>query len=130
MPPDTFADVFEEIYQSSAVPLHVQWGRISEIPPFTIEEFMTALKHMKNGKSADPEGMMIEMIKHGSALLHQTIVNMYNEMILTDIFDNSWRETVFRMLPKSGDLSKPGNWRPIAKLKMLYKICYPLENPK
>ena len=122
VPPDTFADVFEEIYKSSAPPHQVQREMISQIPVFTIDEFMEALKHMKNGKCADSEGVVVEMIKHGSDLLHQTILSMFNEMLRTGVFDNSWSETVFRMLPKSGDLTKPGNWRPIAKLKILYKI--------
>ena len=33
-----------------------------------------------------------------------------------------WKETVFTMLPKAGDLKDPSNWRPIAILQVCYKI--------
>ena len=36
--------------------------------------------------------------------------------------DGSWKETVFTMVPKSGDLTDPANWRPIAILKNCYKV--------
>ena len=39
-----------------------------------------------------------------------------------DSFDSFWRHTLFTMVPKSGDLQQTKNWRPIAILKITYKI--------
>ena len=47
---------------------------------------------------------------------------MYNSILDTGSTPSNWHVTVFRMLPKSGDLSDANNWRPIAVLPILYKI--------
>ena len=40
----------------------------------------------------------------------------------TGQLDPSWQHTLFTMLPKQVDRSRPSNWRPIASLKVLYKV--------
>ena len=45
----------------------------------------------------------------------------FNIMLSSGDFEPSWHMTIFRMLPKDGDLSKESNWRPIAILPILYK---------
>lgn len=43
-------------------------------------------------------------------------------MLRTGKLDPSWHKTLFSMLPKKGDLADAGNWRPIAILRVTYKL--------
>ena len=47
---------------------------------------------------------------------------MFNDMLTRGYLDSTWHNTIFQMLPKSGDLNDPSNWRPIAILPVIYKI--------
>ena len=50
------------------------------------------------------------------------LLRLYNEILTTGQTDDGWHETIFCMIPKSGDLTDASNWRPIAILPILYKI--------
>ena len=77
---------------------------------------------MANARCADEAGVVSEMIKYGSDLLHQRLAETYNHMLRQGTFEPDWYHTVLTMLPKLGDLRDPGNWRPIAVLRTLYKL--------
>jgi len=77
---------------------------------------------MANARCPDESGVVAEMIKYGSDMLHQSVADTYNHMLQQGVFEPDWYHTIFTMLPKSGDLSDPGNWRPIAVLRTLYKL--------
>ena len=77
---------------------------------------------MKNNRGADGSCITVDVIKQGTGELRQCILQLFNDMLLTGRIESSWHETVFIMLPKSGDLSNASNWRPIAVLSILYKI--------
>ena len=92
------------------------------MPPFTIDELQNTLKKMPNGKCADGNGITLEFIKYGPEELHSKLLSIFNQMLQEGKTDDSWRTTLFRMLPKSGDLTEATNWRPIAILQIFYKI--------
>ena len=50
------------------------------------------------------------------------LLELYNGLNRTGHMDPSWQHTLFTMLSKKGDRSRPSNWRPIASLKVLYKV--------
>eukprot|EP00973_Karenia_brevis_P006575 894252-Karenia_brevis.AAC.1 len=77
---------------------------------------------MSNGKAADNHNIIIEMIKMGNSLLHDRILQCFNEILDNSIIDENWYTTIFRMLPKQGDLNLISNWRPIAILPILQKL--------
>ena len=62
------------------------------------------------------------MIKFGTTTLHESILRMFNSMLRNGTIEEAWRTANFVMLSKSGDLSDPSNWRPIAILPILYKL--------
>ena len=62
------------------------------------------------------------MLKHASREYLQTLLGLYNDMLSTGQINVAWRETIFSMLPKSGDLTQAKNWRPIAILRISYKL--------
>ena len=66
--------------------------------------------------------IVIELIKHADETFLLTLLDVYNSILTTGNTPSNWHVTVFRMLPKTGDLSDANNWRPIAVLPILYKI--------
>ena len=50
------------------------------------------------------------------------VVDRFNEMLQTGNIEPSWARTLFTMLPKQGDQNQVGNLRPIAILKITYKL--------
>jgi hypothetical protein len=93
------------------------------IPPFQFPELEYVLSQMPCNKATDGTGVVVEMFKYGNVELHTCLLNIFNGMLKSGCFDESWRATLFTMLPKMGDTSRPSCWRPIAILKISYKIC-------
>ena len=92
------------------------------IPPFQLPELEYVLSQMPCNKATDATGVVVEMFKYGNIELRTCLLNIFNDMLKSGCFDESWRATLFTMLPKMGDTSRPSCWRPIAILKMSYKI--------
>ena len=92
------------------------------VPPFTLQELGTVLRDLHYGRAADADGMVAGMFKYSNIPLQECLLNMYNSMLASGSFETSWQHTLFTMLPKPGDSSQPNNWRPIAVLKITYKI--------
>ena len=70
----------------------------------------------------DKAGICLEMITNGGDELHTCLVEVYNSMLQNGQMDPEWKETIFTLLPKKGDLTNPGNWRPVAVLRVCYKV--------
>ena len=63
------------------------------------------------------------MIKDGSPLLQQTILELFDEVLmLKDAAPNSWKSSRLCVIYKKGDRDLPKNYRPIALLSILYKL--------
>ena len=77
---------------------------------------------MKRRICADNTGIVAEMFKCATDEYLYTLLDCFNNMLTTGNLDPSWQESLFTMLPKSGDRSDVQNWRPIAILRMSYKI--------
>ena len=129
--PSEFASFLGDIFASTStfssqsVASLLQYARLNgfaAIPSFRLKELQKTLQRMKNRKCADKDGILAEMLKYASPDLQQALLDIYNGMLSTGCLEPTWQNTLFSMLPKSGDLSAPGNWRPIAILKITYKI--------
>ena len=48
--------------------------------------------------------------------------NIYANSMFSGIFPAEWTIATVKLLPKSGDLSNPGNWRPISMTNIFSKI--------
>lgn len=83
------------------------------VPPFQLTELRRAMNRMKNRRCCDHDGVVLEMFKHGE---------VFNGMLASGRFEPSWSQTLFTMFSKQGNLADVGNWRPIAFLKITYKI--------
>ena len=92
------------------------------IPTFSLSELKAVISTLKMGRCADVDGIVAEMFIFAGDDLLQCLLDIFNLMIVQNAFDSAWYLTVLTVLPKSGDSSTPSNWRPIAVLKITYKI--------
>ena len=95
---------------------------INSIPKFSFDELTIALQKMANLRCEDEHGLVIEIIKIGSLQLQYAILQHSNHCLDEGEVDSDWHITIFKMLPKSGNLCEVANWRPIAILPILYKL--------
>ena len=63
---------------------------IRSIQSFTLEELETVLKGMKNLKSADDEGIVIEMIKYANESFNTALITLFNSSLVHGLLHQSW----------------------------------------
>ena len=131
--PQQFADFLSDIFASDWVHdagvnsmteylQRCQQRGLEGVPEFLMDELKYALRKMCCRKCQDEYGLVVEMFKCASDTVLRLVLTMFNNILRTGTVDPTWHDTLFVMLPKKGDRSKPGNWRPIAILRTTYKI--------
>jgi hypothetical protein len=98
-------------------------GQRCRIPEVTSNEVGKELLMMKNGKAADANGVVAEMIKMGGQKLHSAIANLFNDVLVNNAeAPEEWKHTRIKVIFKKGDPQLPSNYRPISILPILYKL--------
>ena len=87
------------------------------------EEILVATNHLKN-KSPGESGLNPQMFK---VLVTDNLTFRILKDVIVDFWENElppkqWEIGLLKILPKKGDLSKPGNYRGIMLLEAVYKI--------
>ena len=82
-------------------------------------ELKQTIKKLQHGKTADSNGLKI--LSFASDGLLTCLLDLYNQVLSTGYGQQSWRHTVFTMLPKTGNKSLAQSWRPTAVLNTTYK---------
>ena len=129
---DIVADFYEELYRSkrsddNAFP---EEGAACGLPacekdvvPFSKEELVVAIKKLKNNKCKDTSGVVGEMFKHAGPQLREILLDLYNEVLKgSETPPQKWKESVVRVLYKSGPSNAAANYRPITIIPLLYKL--------
>ncbi|KAJ8384488.1 hypothetical protein AAFF_G00205090 [Aldrovandia affinis] len=80
--------------------------------PFTLREFATVKSTLKQGKSAGPDGIPPEVLKNCD--LDDIILEICNLALMENNKPDIWSLSNIIPVPKSGDLSKPVNYRGIS----------------
>ena len=80
--------------------------------PFTTEEFAKVKAYLRQGKSAGPDGIPPEVIKNCN--LDDVILEICNQALMESNMPEIWSLSHIIPVPKSGDLSKPDNYRGIS----------------
>ena len=125
--PQMFAEYLQDIFAldfpaSNLQPYVRNGDEGANVPLFSMGELDYVLTKMKNGRCADSDGLFAEMFKYASIETKLCLLDLFNASLKTGQLELSWRHSEFVMLPKSGNLSETNNWRPIAILKITYKI--------
>ena len=62
---------------------------IQFIQMFTLDELERALKAMSNLRSADEDGIVVEMIKYANIQFKEALIIFFNQILMEGIFDES-----------------------------------------
>lgn len=88
--------------------------------PFTFDELVRAKATVRVGKSAGPDGIPPEVLKYCD--LDDIILEFCNLALLHNRLPDMWSLSNIVPVPKSGDLSKPDNYRCISLTCIIAKI--------
>lgn len=117
------AALLADVYKSSySVDEHDAKRPFNDIPRFTVSEISKAMEGMSKGKSADRNGILLEMFLHADEQLQSYLTYMFNHILESGDIPEDWRKSFFVLLHKGGDISDPNNWRSIAILNISYRI--------
>ncbi len=93
-----------------------------------IEEVIKTVKALPDGKSPGEEGMIYEVFKAGLTELGVCIVHIFNRIMHSGEFPESWAKGLLCTLHKKGSTRDPNNYRGISLLPCLSKIFCKLLN--
>ena len=89
---------------------------MTRIPEITTEELRTAINKLKNGKSADSNGVRAEDIKACDDEKRE-VVRQINEIVKQDESTlEAWEKVTIKVIYKKGDVENVGNYRPICSV--------------
>ena len=89
-----------------------------------IEELQTAvIKHKKEGKSADSDGIRAEDIRACDDETKEMVRQIFNEIVKQNEFNPAaWSEVRMKVIHKKADVEDVGNYRFIWSLSALYTV--------
>ena len=85
------------------------------------DEIVHAVKHLKRGKSAGPDGILPEFFIDCIDTLLPVISKLFNRLFLNGIFPSCWSQSILFPLHKKGDINVPDNYRGISLLDVFGK---------
>ena len=122
---DVFATISERTCKSDDSLPYVPGDRVGStfdfLPPERFDIMLLA-ETIENGSSSGIPGINAMICK--LVLLHipDKMGLIYANSMFSGIFPADWAMSTVKLLPKSGDLSYPGNWRPISTTNIFSKI--------
>ena len=85
-------------------------------------QLTTALAKMKANKSGDDSGIVVELVQFASRTFLEDLLRLYNVVLNTGDVPCTWNKTMFIMLAKFRNAKLPSDFRPIASVRVLYKV--------
>ena len=104
----------------SDTPIEQVFGKLS-IPddPFDMEEYIVVKRTIKCGKSCGDDGITLEFLKYVG--LDDIILGFINKAYSSKDL-HEWKTLIIVPVPKSGDLTKPDNYRGISLISLVMKL--------
>lgn len=93
-----------------------------DIPEITITQIKKAPSEMKNKKSSDEHGTVIEATKYRRDKLLSTLELLFNECPIKKTTPSKWNNAAITLIHKKGDITNLENYRPISLLCQIYKL--------
>ena len=88
--------------------------------PFTEAEYAKAKKAIRCGKACGNDGITPELLKYGG--LDDVLLGFVNEAYESGHIPEQWKTLIIVTVPKSGDLTKPDNYRGISLISVVMKL--------
>ena len=119
-PPNDFADMLANLFSGHPS---------NPFPPpqlteadWSLQELRYAIKRMKANKASDECGLVAELLHFAPENVWSTILCIMNNILRNGEIPCAWRKTLFQMLPKTKQSKVPTDFRPIANIRLMYKI--------
>ena len=117
--PFEFADMLEQLFAGNP-------GRPMVEPclteaPWTMAELKKAITRLKTNKAADDVGLVAELLHHSPEVMLEALLHLFRTVLFTGEVPETWKQTVFNMLPKTRGAKSTSDFRPIAVVRLLYK---------
>ena len=98
--------------------------------PITREEVKYAIRKLKNGKSAGPDGLIGEFFKNSGDVVVNFLVKLFNVLFDSGVFPSDWTESIIMPLFKKGDVNDPNNYRGISLCNISSKLYSSIINKR
>ena len=142
MPQDKAAELINTFFASIGPSLANNFGNFQEIDfipdplapsnmpdiQTTEEEILLICKKINVNKASSVPNLSAKILKDAFLALIPQLTYLINLSFITKVFPSKWKHATIIPLPKSGDLSNPGNYRPIALLPLPSKIIERVAN--
>ena len=84
-------------------------------------ELKKAITRLKTNKAADDVGLVAELLHHSPEVMLEALLHLFRTVLLTGEVPETWKQTIFNMLPKTREAKSTSDFRPIAVVRLLYK---------
>ena len=88
----------------------------------TAEDVKAAIRHLKNGKAAGPDGIIGEILKAAEESIVPFLVKYFNKLFKEGSFPIEWTKAIIVPLHKKGDPNDMDIYRGISLLSVLGKV--------
>ena len=117
---DEFASMLEALFvgppaQPSSLPSILD-------PPWTQADLMQAIKRLNLNKASDDCGLTAELLKVAPEEYLIAMLDVFNSVLRTGQIPAFWKLTLFPMLPKKLHSIQTSDFRPIANIRLFYKV--------
>ena len=76
---------------------------------------------MKANKAGDDVGFVAELLHHSPEVMLEALLHLFRTVLLTGNVPETWKQTIFKILPKKREAQSTSDFRPIAVVRVLYK---------
>ena len=87
--------------------------------PWTMAELKMAVARLKANKAADDGGLVGELLHHSPEVMLEALLHLFRTTLLTGEAPETWKQTIFNMLPKTRTAKSTHHFRPIAVVSNL-----------
>jgi hypothetical protein len=88
----------------------------------TLEEVVEAITSLPKGKTLSHDSLLIEFFQKNVKKIAPTLLLAFRTMFSLRLTSDFINKRMITLIPKYGDHSKLGNWRPITLLGSICKI--------
>ena len=88
----------------------------------TEEDVFELITNLDGNKSTGPDDISAKMLKGTASSVTLSLTRLFNLSLTSGCFPDAWKLARVVPVPKSTDMSKPSNYRPISILSIISKI--------
>ena len=96
----------------------------------TVEEIIKLIREIDINKASCVYKINAKFCKAAMLSVPNVICDMMCKSLRTGMIPKSWTKGTINVIPKGGDLSDPGNWRPITQTSLFAKILEKLVHKR